>query len=190
LLQGADEPELAFMQDASVLEGSVWDDYRAWISSPDEGMLRSGAGLKFRQSFWQPIAEKLGDAHRVFISPDGILQMASLGVVPAGGGLLLMDCYDIRFVISTKDILRLTTEAGGKTAVLLGNPDYALSVADQEKAVNIIEERRKAAISTGLNHRTSVTAPRRGSPFKGVRPHEDCSNGRRGATLCPLPETE
>jgi CHAT domain-containing protein len=126
----------------------------------------------FYQAFWKPLEAALGGAKRVYLSPDGVLNQVSLGVVPAADGRLLLENYDLRIVSSTKDLLRQPGKPSGNTAVLVGNPDFSLD-----------ETRYRATLKSV--QRTEVAALR-ARPGAAV----ERSAELRGGSLNPLPGTQ
>ena len=132
----------------------------------------SGTGAAYA-AFWKPLEEALGGARRVYVAADGILNQVPIGLFSDSAGKLLLEKYDLRVVNSTKDLLRPQRSAGGKTAVVIGNPAFDLTEAAQREAVS------------KLNGGTPVHA--------AAAPAEAAPSSRgseRGAPLPPLPATQ
>jgi hypothetical protein len=86
-------------------------------------------------AFWKPLEPALGNAKRVYVAPDGVLNQVPIGLLADSGGKLLLEKYELRYVNSTKDLLRPKHAAASKTAVLLGNPKFDLTEAEQRAAL-------------------------------------------------------
>jgi CHAT domain-containing protein/Tfp pilus assembly protein PilF len=89
----------------------------------------------FYQAFWKPLEPALGNAKRIYLSTDGVLSQVSLAVLPDESGQLLIEKYDLRMVISTKDLLRQSSPAVRKTAVLIGDPNFTATIAERQAAL-------------------------------------------------------
>ncbi|MBI2955785.1 MAG: CHAT domain-containing protein, partial [Acidobacteria bacterium] len=121
-------PRFVVLGEASQLEGAALTSYRALVSPNGSTEART-----LYQAFWQPLERALGKAKRVYLSPDGVLNLIGWNVIPAGKRLLV-ERYDIRLVSSTKDLLRERRPAASQTAVLVGHPQFDLR-EDQQRAV-------------------------------------------------------
>jgi tetratricopeptide (TPR) repeat protein len=134
-------PTFVPLGDASELEAEPVRDYLHMVLRPSNSAVgSSGAPLSetsstFYKAFWEKVERALGPATRVYVAPDGILNEVSLDVVPLPGGRLLLDKYDLRVVNTTADLLREPVVLQGKSAILIGNPDFLLSGDDQKKAL-------------------------------------------------------
>ena len=121
-------PDLVTLGEADTLEISALQDYWHWVESGPTG---AGSGLDFYHALWKPIEPKLDGARRVYISPDGLFNQISLAAVPTDNGGLLIQKYDLRVVLSTKDLLRDRSVPRTRTAVLIGDPQFDLTGDEQ-----------------------------------------------------------
>jgi len=125
-------PALVLLGEAKDLEDVPLMKYRDLSSEhsvnarPDDSVFRS---------LWQPMEDSLGAAQRVYLSPDGVLNLVSYPVIPIGNGRRLLDKYDLRIVSSTKDLVREGSSPASKSAVLIGDPQFDLTEAQQRKAL-------------------------------------------------------
>ncbi|HYL12609.1 MAG TPA: tetratricopeptide repeat protein [Terriglobales bacterium] len=113
------------------LENAALQDYWPRVGSRAPSL---GSGVRFYQTLWKPLEPKLAGAKRVYIAPDGLLNQISLAAVPTEDGRLLIEKYDVRTINSTKDVLRKSTPITPRAAVLIGDPQFDLTV-DQARAV-------------------------------------------------------
>src|SRR6266852_1420983 len=179
-------PKFVLLGEASKLEGDPLAAYQQHVglasaaaraargSRPvvTEKPAAAPAAGNFYQAFWKPLEAALGGAKRVYLSPDGVLNQVSLGVVPAADGRLLLETYDLRIVSSTKDLLRQPGKPSSNTAVLVGNPDFGLD-----------ETRYRASLKSV--QRTEVAALRP-APVAAIQRSAEL----RGGSLNPLPGTQ
>lgn len=136
------------------------------------------------EAFWKPLEPTLGAAKRVYISPDGVLNTIPIGVIADGSGKLLLEKYQLRIVNSTKDLLAPARPQESKNALLVGNPKFDLSAAQQRSAV---AELRGGATGSGAavpvaEHVSVSTA---GAAQLGSR-----GGDLKGGDLNPLPGTQ
>lgn len=94
----------------------------------------------FYQVFWKPLEPELrkAKAKKIYLSPDGILNVVSFGVISDETGPPLLETYDLRTVSSTRDLLAPEKNPTGKLAVLVGNPKFDMESSDQLSMVHAI----------------------------------------------------
>jgi len=128
--------------------------------------------------FWKPLEAALGNSKRVYVSPDGILNQIPLGVLADDSGRLLLEKFDLRLVNSTNDVLRAPQSPKSKVAVLLGNPTFDLTEAEQRTALEKIPGTKSAPqLASAESAPAAATALPR-------------SRDIRGGPLKPLPGTQ
>gem|GEM_PF-2405279 len=86
-------------------------------------------GNELYQLVWGPIDSLLHRARRIYVSPDGLLNRIAIGVLTDSSGAMLLDRYDIRLVLSARDLVRdraVGRDARGsrRTAVVMGGPGF------------------------------------------------------------------
>jgi CHAT domain-containing protein/Tfp pilus assembly protein PilF len=88
---------------------------------------------------WRPLAEKLGSAKRLILSPDGALWLLPWGALPIGNDQYLIEKYSLQFVISGRDVLNHDVSKLPTTdPVLFADPDFDLSAAESRAAVKAV----------------------------------------------------
>jgi CHAT domain-containing protein/tetratricopeptide (TPR) repeat protein len=138
-------PALVPLGDANVLECGPLNEYSlriAPLQQQSQGLPCPPAGPAspialtptFYDAFWKPLESELAGARRVYVSLDGVLNQVALNVVPDERGTLLLDKYDLRVVLSTRDLLRDPVRVSSSSAVLVGNPLYAADESVQAAA--------------------------------------------------------
>ena len=145
-------PEEILLGEAQELEYASLQDYWQLV---DKQMSNAGSGLSFYRAFWKPLEAKLAGVKTVYVSPDGLLNEISFAALPSDDGRLLIEKYDVRTVLSTKDLLRKTQVNANRSAVLFGDPQFDLSV-EQEVSVLTAQNSRVSA-STAM--RVNAHAP-------------------------------
>src|SRR6267142_289724 len=176
-------PALVSLGEASELErDAVKKDYRQLVESKVAGYSLGSEtipGQLFYDAFWRPLEPLLSDAKTLYVSPDGLLDQISLGVIPAENGEPLLAKYDLRLVAATRDLLDERRDYTGTTALLIGNPNFALK-DDQYPA---------ALLSLHLTRNPKATAPAAIAEQPVEMPSRARSRELTGTTLSPLPGT-
>src|SRR6266849_6418252 len=176
-------PKLVLLGEASKLEGDPLAAYQQHVGLASAAT-RGGRRVvtekpaaappvgNFYQAFWKPLEAALGGAKRVYLSPDGVLNQVSLGVVPAADGRLLLENYDHRIVSSTKDLLRQPGKPSSNTTVLVGNPDFGLDETTYRAALKSVQRTEVAALRTAPGAAIARSAELRGgslNPLPGTQ---------------------
>lgn len=120
-------PRLALMPNGRALERRGLTAYSRSLSN------RLVDTTSFRL-YWAPIETQIGGRTTVYLSTDGVYNQLSLASLRRPTGGYVIDRFDVRYVSNTRDILqrRARTAYEGRTALLVGNPDYnADAAADQ-----------------------------------------------------------
>jgi tetratricopeptide (TPR) repeat protein/CHAT domain-containing protein len=160
--EAKDGPKLIALGDAETLECGPVNDYRRLIGenptcvtcSTDPNRASTAPFTPtFYDAFWKPLESTLGDAKRIYISPDGVLNQISFAVLSDDTGkLLIEENYDLRAVMSTRDLLREPHPSSAKTAVLIGDPLFTITDAAQEKALAQLLTPQKAPQHTAASY--------------------------------------
>ena len=84
-------------------------------------------GISLRQRIWDPVAAALGDAQRIFIVPDGTLNLVPLAALPTGRGRYLIESGPVIHYLSAERDL-VTDEgsivATGSGLLAVGGPAF------------------------------------------------------------------
>jgi tetratricopeptide (TPR) repeat protein len=134
-----DQPQYIFLGDDKQIEG----DALIRFQHPADGrnivlIAEPKASVPAAQAWdliWKPLEAALAGKARVYLSPDGVLNEIPLGIIPAPGGKLQLERYDLRLLSSTKDILRSRLPPNSQTALLVGDPDFDMSEEQQRAAM-------------------------------------------------------
>lgn len=132
-------PEVAMVQlgPADKLDAAVaaWRRSMATTltAAPTFQTAYENASVELKRVLWEPVAQHLGSAQKIFIAPDSTLSFVSFSALPGTkSGKFLLDDLDIAYVGTGRDLLRSSSDSGG-TAVVLGAPDFG-NVAPLDKS--------------------------------------------------------
>jgi CHAT domain-containing protein/Tfp pilus assembly protein PilF len=153
-------------------------------AQPVQGAANASSTTAY-DAFWKPLEPALGVSKRVYVSADGVLNQIPMGLFADSNGKLLLEKYDVRQVNSTKDLLRTPHQAASKSAVLLGNPKFDLTEADQRAVLAKLNIGNAQPSAAPANTLASALAPSAGPAMSGQR-----SRDVRGGSLNPLPGTQ
>ena len=171
-------PTFVLLGEAKQIEGAPLVDYQRRVKLQGAGTRTAVAAGSFYNALWQPLEAPLAGAERIYLSPDGILNQISLGLVPANDGQLMMEKYHLRLLSSTADLLREKPKRGTDTAVLIGNPQFDLDEAQQRAQVRGLKKPEE-----------SETLLASAAPLAGVASGLR-SRDKEGDLLPPLPGTK
>jgi CHAT domain-containing protein len=112
-------PAAAIDQAASTFRDALASSDAAW-----QGHAQALYSLAF-----QPLRPLLGNVRRLFLSPDGQLNLVPFAALHDGKGLLL-DSFHFTYLTSGKDLLpRLQDVSPSRSVVVLADPDFGASPA-------------------------------------------------------------
>jgi CHAT domain-containing protein/tetratricopeptide (TPR) repeat protein len=193
----ASTPSLIVLGDAKKLESTPISNYRTNVALtrgvsaepvPGEASTPgSGAGntTAAYDAFWKPLEPALAGVKRVYVSPDGVLNQIPVSLFADASGKMLLEKYELRYVNSTKDLLRASSASSSKSAVLLGNPKFDLTESDERAVLAQLN------IAAGKPSPVASLTP---APVASVSPSPAASGqrsaDRRGGALIPLPGTQ
>ncbi|MEI6063888.1 MAG: CHAT domain-containing tetratricopeptide repeat protein [Pseudanabaena sp. ELA748] len=137
ILQNQGEPQWVDLGEAATLEPSI-QKFRQTISSPpikeedsrDDYPHLTVAEVKqvareLDQKLMQPIRPLLGNARHLLISPDSDLNLIPFAALVDQQNRFLLETYDITYLSSGRDLLRLKrTDINLTNPVLFSDPDY------------------------------------------------------------------
>jgi len=98
----------------------------------------------------RPVRQLLGQTRRVFLSPDGALNLIPFDALVDENGQYLIENYSFNYLTSGRDLLRLQVPIESRnTPAVLANPLYDMAAADQPAAN---EENRRSMDFKALNY--------------------------------------
>jgi CHAT domain-containing protein/Tfp pilus assembly protein PilF len=89
---------------------------------------RQNLGIQLRQCLFDPIKTTLGEITRLFISPDGLINLLPFETLPLDEKKYLIDKYHISYVSSGRDIVRFNQKFPGEPGnpMIIADPDFDL----------------------------------------------------------------
>jgi CHAT domain-containing protein/tetratricopeptide (TPR) repeat protein len=176
-------PTFVLLGDAKELEDAGLTDYRDRTRDPKARMLmhedaaspaKPASSTAAAANPWKPLEAALGQAKRIYLSPDGLLHQVAWGLLSKADGSLLLESVDLRLVSSTKDILRTTSRsASTQQAVLVGNPTFGMTEASQRTAARRALALDAIADSTTRSLRSREGFPAHIKPLPGTQAEVD-----------------
>ena len=131
---GLTAPELVLFRNGNHLEKRAAKVYKNSIENYIYDTMSYAA-------YWKPIASKLKNVSKVFVSPDGIFNQININSLlnPVSKKYLIEE-LQIRQVTNTKDILALPKREAIRNAIMLGFPDYKSYPVDRFQINNVPDE--------------------------------------------------
>jgi CHAT domain-containing protein/Tfp pilus assembly protein PilF len=123
---------------------------RTTLASSAESIRKHGEGDAERETLaalrplaeqvFRPLVSQLGDAKQLILSPDGALWLVPWAALPLADGRYAVEKYQVRYVVSGRDLVTRSEEKKRATGapLILADPDYDLRpelVAAQTQAL-------------------------------------------------------
>src|SRR5262249_52286946 len=110
---------------------------RARAQSEERACATLGASV--RRAIWDPLARRIGTATRVFLVPDGALQLVNLAALPAARDRYLVETGPLLHTLTTERDLVAPESAVARGSGLLavGGPDFERAIDARTSAQSI-----------------------------------------------------
>jgi len=96
------------------------------------------ASIRLRRTVWDPLAPYVVGASRIFVVPDGLLNLVNLAALPDGDGYLIERSPVIHYLTTERDLLLPVRDAGAPSGLLtVGGAAF-----DDEPAAAVTTARR------------------------------------------------
>ncbi|MGB0080129.1 MAG: CHAT domain-containing tetratricopeptide repeat protein [Terracidiphilus sp.] len=179
-------PMLAYRDDVGQTRGFETEQTPATPGAP-EGAENTSAAYA---AFWKPLEPALSGAERVYVAPDGVLNTIPMELMADSDGKLLMEKLQLRILNSTKDLLAAARVSQSRSALVVGNPRFDLTAAQQKTS---IAQLRAGMTRSGVTRTgTQQTGPAAGPHVSNAGAAQFASRGGdlKGDDLPPLPGTQ
>jgi CHAT domain-containing protein/Tfp pilus assembly protein PilF len=124
---------------------------RHQLAGPTNQETLQAALARLTELVWQPLGSVLGDAKQLVLSPDGALWLVPWEALLSGDGGYLIESYHLRYVTSSRDLVRPSRSRRDETApVIFADPNYDLSPGDVVKATQEIFDAQTPADSLAM----------------------------------------
>jgi tetratricopeptide (TPR) repeat protein len=121
-----DVPQFVDLGDAAQIDAEL-KLWRAALLNPKRTDARQ-LGRKADERIMRPIRKLLGDTTRLFISPDGGLNLIPFAALVDESNRYLAETYSLDYLTSGRDLLRLQVNSENRSgAVIFANPTYNLT---------------------------------------------------------------
>ena len=133
LRAGEDGPSVVDLGPA----GAIDDVVASWMKEASGGALRAGrsprqaeaayreVGTALRRRVWDPLAPAIAGVDRVFVVPDGTLNLVNVAALPtADGGYLVEHGPLVHHVSAERDLVLPAEPRHGEGLLALGSPDF------------------------------------------------------------------
>ena len=108
-----------------------------------EPSLRSLAG-----SILYPLLEAVGPSKTIYLSPDSLLWLVPWSALPLEDGQYAIEKFDIRFLVTGRDLVRGETDFKVSNPVIFADPDFNLDPAAVEAAAQQVLQNPSSQRST------------------------------------------
>jgi CHAT domain-containing protein/tetratricopeptide (TPR) repeat protein len=141
-------------------------------------------------AFWKPLEPALGGAKRVYVSPDGVLNTIPMGLMADSDGKLLMEKVQLRILNSTKDLLAAARVTQSRSALVVGNPEFDLTAAQQKTVIAQLRAGMTRSGATGMGAQQTAPATMAQASNAGAAQFASRGGDLKGGDLPPLPGTQ
>lgn len=116
-------PASVELGEVKAVDGQV-ETLRRALSNPKSDRLRDAA-TALHTTIVAPLLPLLGGSQRLFVSPDGALNLMPFAALQDRGGRYLVESHEISYLTSGRDLLRLQERAAqsGRT-LIVANPEF------------------------------------------------------------------
>ncbi len=136
VLRREGQPSWVDLGDAAAINNDV-DELRQVLRNPRSTNTRQ-VGKALFGKVMRPLVPLLGKTHRLFLSPDGDLNLIPFGALVDEQERYLIETYSITYLTSGRDLLRLQVHTGGKQGpVVFANPLFD-QVSDANKQTTAV----------------------------------------------------
>jgi CHAT domain-containing protein len=171
VLKSTDEPQFVDLGEAAAVDADI-KLWRAALRDPTRKDVRV-LGRKVDERVMRPIRNLFGDTKRVFISPDGALNLIPFAALVDENNKYLTETYSINYLTSGRDLLRLKVQSENRPgAHIFANPTYNLS------GERIVACERKPA--RGLSAGTNDSPGKRATTYRGTDFTKACYEPLKG----------
>ena len=140
------------------------------------------AGLALKRRIWDPIQDRLGDARRLFVVPDGSIHLVNFAAMPEGAAYWVETGPLVHYVSAERDLVHRSRRDEGTGLLALGGVSFNAPEDDGSESV---------ASPRDSLERDSSEQPRHSVPRGGPRslgPKPECEEFRT-TRFRALPET-
>jgi CHAT domain-containing protein len=122
----SEEPQFVDLGKAAQIDAEL-KLWREALLDPERTDVRQ-LGRRVDERVMRPVRKLLGDTKRLFISPDGALNLIPFAALVDENNKYLMETYSLDYLTSGRDLLRLQVRSENRSgAAIFANPTYNLT---------------------------------------------------------------
>jgi len=158
-------PQWVELGEAATIDADV-ERLRAALKDPKRTDIQTVARA-LDERVMRPIRKLLGPTRRVFLSPDGALNLIPFAALVDENGKYLIENYSLTYLTSGRDLLRLQIRTENRSApMLIANPLYDLTAASRSGLSG--SQANQPASQTEANRRSTDFALKYYPPLPGT----------------------
>lgn len=123
LLHPDQHVDLVDLGDADRIDGSI-RRFLAELGQSQSIYAEAKAGSELYRQVWAPIKPYVADSGRVFVSPDGVLNMLPFAAINQPGGKYLVEDFEFIYLNSGRDLAAGSQFSPGLDLFLAANPEF------------------------------------------------------------------
>ena len=145
------QPKWVDLGEAAVINNEV-AALRKVLISPRSANVKP-AGQSLFGKVMRPILQLVGGTHRLFLSPDGDLNLIPFGALIDDQGRYLIENYSITYLTSGRDLLRMQVHGNSKQGpVIFANPLFGQGSETTQQTAEVADARDKGRRSGELRN--------------------------------------
>lgn len=86
----------------------------------------------------EPVRRLAGTSRQLLVSPDGALNLVPFAALVDEQGKYLVETWQIQYLTSGRDLLRLVDRPTGAAPVILANPEFGTKLSGTERGVEVV----------------------------------------------------
>lgn len=152
------QPRWADLGEAASINNDVKSLRRALTNPHSTNVKQVGRALY--EKVMRPVLRSLGNAHKIFLSPDGDLNLIPFGALVDEQDRYLVESYSITYLTSGRDLLRLQSHASGREGpVVFANPLFEQGADARKQTAPVADASGGARRSADLANATFNPLP-------------------------------
>lgn len=128
------------------------------------------AGMEAYGTVWAPIAERLGELEKIYLVPDGMLNILPFNAMVNDEESYLLSALDIHSISSSRDLIPSDIPVASGGYMIMAGPDYDTDEVTGKSVLDALKGKRSASANN--------------QAMRGM------SHGMRGLNFSPLPGAE
>ncbi|MBF0454561.1 MAG: tetratricopeptide repeat protein [Magnetococcales bacterium] len=107
-------------------------------------------GMMVYDMVWSPLKEALDGRTKVYLVPDGMLNILPFNALVDDEGAYLAKSLDLHILTSSRDLIPFETPKAAGGLIIMAGPDYDTDSVGDRAAITQIQGKRAASVSQGM----------------------------------------